>query len=298
VILIEPDVHADARGFFFESYHQEKFAALGIRDRFVQDNHSRSVRNTLRGLHYQLHRPQAKLCRVAQGEVLDVAVDIRRGSPTFGKSIAAKLSAENRRQIYVPPDFAHGFVVLSETAEFLYKCSDFYDPADERGILWNDPELNIEWGIREPILSAKDQQYPRLGEVRPEALPLYRARAQSNQARLLSLGKHPPVLRTRNAKLEAAGHEVVRASSVEEAGEALAASKFDLMIVGYTFSRPEKRKLVNLAGEIGLPVLLLYIKPADMSIPAAAHVNALHGEDALLSTVAALLSEKAASTPA
>ncbi|HEY9233347.1 MAG TPA: dTDP-4-dehydrorhamnose 3,5-epimerase, partial [Blastocatellia bacterium] len=125
VCLIEPEVWLDARGFFFESYQEMRFAELGIRDRFVQDNHARSVQGTLRGLHYQISRPQAKLCRVVQGAVLDVVVDVRCGSPTFGRHIAEVLSAENLRMVYVPPGFAHGYAVLSETAEFLYKCSDF-----------------------------------------------------------------------------------------------------------------------------------------------------------------------------
>jgi dTDP-4-dehydrorhamnose 3,5-epimerase len=174
VLLIEPDVHSDARGFFLETYHQQKFEQLGIRDRFVQDNHSLSARGTLRGLHYQLRFAQAKLCRVIQGEVLDVAVDIRRGSPNFGKWVGAKLSAENKRQIYVPGGFAHGFVVLSETAEFLYKCSDFYHPEDEQGILWNDPELRIDWKIPDPTLSSKDQRNVSLAQISADRLPLYK----------------------------------------------------------------------------------------------------------------------------
>ncbi len=173
VIVIEPQVFRDARGFFFESYHQAQFAELGVSDLFVQDNHSCSRRGTLRGLHFQLHHPQAKLCRVMRGEVLDVAVDIRRGSPTFGKWTSATLSAENMRQIYIPRGFAHGFLVVSEVAEFLYKCSDFYDPASERGVHWSDPQLAIDWGIADPIVSAKDSRHPRLAELSPDALPLY-----------------------------------------------------------------------------------------------------------------------------
>lgn len=174
VVVIEPRVFEDARGFFMETYHEGKFAELGITARFVQDNHSRSHRGTLRGLHYQLEHPQAKLCRVVQGEVLDVAVDIRRGSPAFGRWTSVVLSADNKRQIYIPRGFAHGFVVLSETAEFLYKCDDFYQPGAERGILWNDPAIGIEWNHPEPLLSPKDQANPRLAELRPEHLPLYR----------------------------------------------------------------------------------------------------------------------------
>lgn len=176
VFLIEPDVHSDSRGFFLESYHQQKFAELGIQDRFVQDNHSRSVRGTLRGLHYQLRYAQAKLCRVIHGAVLDVAVDIRRGSPTFAKWVAATLSAENKRQIYVPTGFAHGFVVLSETAEFLYKCSDIYHPEDEHGILWNDPELGIDWQISNPTLSGKDRRNLPLAQISEDCLPLFKSR--------------------------------------------------------------------------------------------------------------------------
>ncbi len=173
VVLIRPQVHADARGFFFESYHQAKLAESGIRDVFVQDNHSRSSRNTLRGLHYQLNHQQAKLCRVIQGEVLDVAVDIRLGSPHFGRWVSAVLSAENKQQILIPRGFAHGFLVLSETAEFLYKCSDFYYPDDEHGLVWNDRDLSIAWNATDPILSAKDRTYPTLRGVPPELLPHY-----------------------------------------------------------------------------------------------------------------------------
>jgi len=173
VYLIRPQVHEDARGFFYESYHQTKLGQLGIRELFVQDNHSKSCRNTLRGLHYQLKHPQAKLCRVVQGEVLDVAVDIRVGSPYFGGWVSAILSAENRQQILVPPGFAHGFVVLSETAEFLYKCSDFYFPEDERGVLWNDPDLGIPWGVSEPVISQKDAANLPLRRIPPQFLPSY-----------------------------------------------------------------------------------------------------------------------------
>ena len=173
VFLIRPLVHEDTRGFFFESYHQGKLAAAGIRDVFVQDNHSKSCRNTLRGLHYQLAHPQAKLCRVVEGEVLDVAVDIRVGSPTFGRWVSALLSASNRQQILIPRGFAHGFLVLSETAEFLYKCDDFYYPEDEHGVVWSDPDLAIAWHVHNPILSAKDQVYSRLCQIEPELLPRY-----------------------------------------------------------------------------------------------------------------------------
>lgn len=171
VCLIQPKVFSDARGFFLESYHREKFARMGIADDFVQDNHSKSAQGTLRGLHYQLKHPQAKLCRVIQGAVLDVAVDIRRGSPHFGKWVSAVLSAENHTQIYVPTGFAHGFAVLSETAEFLYKCSELYYPEDEHGVLWNDPELKIEWKVENPILSLKDAKLLPLSQIPSELLP-------------------------------------------------------------------------------------------------------------------------------
>lgn len=174
VFLIEPDVFEDHRGFFLETYHEKKFADVGIRDRFVQDNHARSSKNTLRGLHYQIGHPQAKLCRVVQGEVLDVVVDIRRGSPHFGKWTSGILSAENRHQIYVPRGFAHGYLVLSETADFLYKCSDFYNPECERGLAWNDSDVAIEWGVREPTLSDKDNRNPRLRDIAPGELPGYK----------------------------------------------------------------------------------------------------------------------------
>ncbi len=174
VCLLEPSVFEDERGFFFESYHEVRFADLGINDRFVQDNHARSVKHTLRGLHYQIKHPQAKLCRVVQGEVLDVVVDVRHGSPNFGKWESGVLSALNRRQMYVPPGFAHGYLVLSETAEFLYKCSDFYHPEYERGVLWNDPEIDINWGVEAPILSDRDLRNPPLSGIVLDELPDYR----------------------------------------------------------------------------------------------------------------------------
>jgi dTDP-4-dehydrorhamnose 3,5-epimerase len=173
VCLIEPRVFEDERGFFFESYNELRFAEIGILDHFVQDNHSRSVRNTLRGLHYQVKHPQAKLCRVIRGEVLDVVVDVRRGSPTFGKWESGLLSAENKLQMYVPPGFAHGYLVLSETAEFLYKCSDFYRPEYERGVAWYDPAIGINWGVPDPILSPKDARNPELSGIAPDDLPDY-----------------------------------------------------------------------------------------------------------------------------
>jgi dTDP-4-dehydrorhamnose 3,5-epimerase len=158
VIMLEPKVFGDARGFFYESYNQKAFQdATGLDVQFVQDNHSKSARNVLRGLHYQVQQPQGKLVRVVQGEVFDVAVDIRKGSKTYGQWVGEILSAENSKQLWIPPGLAHGFVVLSETAEFLYKTTDYYAPAHERCIAWNDPDLAIDWHlVGEPALSAKD----------------------------------------------------------------------------------------------------------------------------------------------
>jgi len=156
--IIDPVVYGDSRGFFFESFNQRKFNELvGANVNFVQDNHSKSVRGVLRGLHYQMDRPQGKLVRVAVGEVFDVAVDIRKSSPTFGKWHGEYLSAENKKQFWIPPGFAHGFIVLSESADFLYKTTDFYDPSSERCIIWNDSTLDIGWPYEvEPCLSKKD----------------------------------------------------------------------------------------------------------------------------------------------
>jgi dTDP-4-dehydrorhamnose 3,5-epimerase len=173
VLELRPKIFRDARGFFMETYHQTRFSELGIRNVFVQDNHSCSSKGTLRGLHYQLHHPQSKLCRVVEGEALDVAVDIRLGSPHFGKSVTVLLSAKDQNQIYVPAGFAHGFLALAETVQFLYKCSDFYDPADEHGILWNDPGLNITWNVAHPIVSEKDLKSPKLADVPRDLLPRY-----------------------------------------------------------------------------------------------------------------------------
>ena len=160
VVLIEPQVFGDARGFFFESFNQQAFdQATGTQHQFVQDNHSRSAQGVLRGLHYQIRQPQGKLVRVARGRVWDVAVDIRASSPTFGQWVGAELSEDNQHQLWVPPGFAHGFVVLSETADFLYKTTDYYAPAHERCIAWNDPQLAIDWRYAgAPQLSAKDAQ--------------------------------------------------------------------------------------------------------------------------------------------
>ena len=160
VVIIEPRVFGDDRGFFYESYNEKAFSeATGIGRNFVQDNHSRSQKNVLRGLHYQVQQPQGKLVRVVVGEVLDVAVDIRKSSPTFGQWVSCFLSAENKRQFWVPEGFAHGFVVLSDAAEFLYKTTNYYAPQYERSILWNDPDLAIDWQLDgEPLLSKKDQE--------------------------------------------------------------------------------------------------------------------------------------------
>ena len=161
VVLIEPKVFGDSRGFFFESFNQKAFdEATGTNHQFVQDNHSRSAKGVLRGLHYQIQQPQGKLVRVVRGAVFDVAVDIRKSSPTFGQWVVVELSEDNQRQLWVPPGFAHGFVVLSEMAEFLYKTTDYYAPAFERCIAWDDPTLAIDWKLagRQPLLSAKDAQ--------------------------------------------------------------------------------------------------------------------------------------------
>jgi dTDP-4-dehydrorhamnose 3,5-epimerase len=165
VIVVEPDVYRDPRGFFLETFHQRKYTEGGIEGPFVQDNHSHSVQGTLRGLHAQVARPQGKLVRAVAGEMFDVAVDIRPGSPTFRRWVGATLSGENFRQLYIPPGFAHGFCVLSERVDVEYKCTDFYDPADEVTIAWDDPSIGIQWPVREPIVSAKDSRAPRLDEV-------------------------------------------------------------------------------------------------------------------------------------
>ena len=167
VLLIVPRIFGDHRGFFLESYNEERYKEAGITCDFVQDNHSKSVKGTLRGLHYQVNKAQDKLVRCTQGEVYDVAVDIRPESPTYGQWVGALLSAENHHQLFVPKGFAHGFKVLSETAEFLYKCSDFYSPQDERGLMWNDPDLAIDWpGDGEPLLSDKDARNPLFQDIR------------------------------------------------------------------------------------------------------------------------------------
>ena len=175
VCIIEPQVFEDARGCFFETYHREKFAALGIDAVFVQENQSLTRRGVLRGLHYQFAHPQAKLCRVISGEVLDVAVDIRVGSRSFGRWVSLVLSATNRRQIFIPKGFAHGFIVRSESAEFIYQCDDFYHPEDECGVRWSDPSLAIAWGSSTPELTTRDANYPVLADIDPKRLPHYSA---------------------------------------------------------------------------------------------------------------------------
>jgi dTDP-4-dehydrorhamnose 3,5-epimerase len=171
VVLVEPQVHGDDRGFFLETYHAEKYREGGIRERFVQDNHSRSSYGILRGLHAQAPVAQGKLLRVIEGEVFDVAVDVRIGSPAFGKQVSVLLSAENFKQIYVPPGMLHGFVVTSEVAQVEYKCTDLYRHEQEFSVLWNDPELAIPWPVTDPVLSDKDRNAPLLREVRDKLLP-------------------------------------------------------------------------------------------------------------------------------
>jgi len=172
VVVIEPEVHADGRGFFLETYHAERYEQHGIPGPFVQDNHSRSTAGTVRGLHLQLRRPQGKLIRVIEGEVYDVAVDVRRGSPSFGRWVAVTLTSDNFRQCYVPPGFAHGFCVVSPIAQVEYKCTDLYDRASEIGVAWNDPALAIPWPVREPILSRRDSRHPTLAQL-GDQLPVW-----------------------------------------------------------------------------------------------------------------------------
>jgi len=165
VVLVQPDVFRDDRGFFLETYQEQKYGAAGLPERFVQDNHSFSVRGTLRGLHAQLRNPQGKLLRVVQGEVFDVAVDIRPHSPTFGRWVGEVLSGENHHQLWVPPGFAHGFCVTSETAHVLYKCTELYDREDEIAVAWNDPRIGVAWPVAEPLLSPRDKAAPALAEI-------------------------------------------------------------------------------------------------------------------------------------
>ena len=174
ILIIEPNVHSDARGFFLETYHAARYRAHGIEGPFVQDNHSRSRMRTLRGLHLQVGRPQGKLVRVISGEIYDVGVDVRRGSPTFGQWAGTLLSAENFRQCYIPAGFAHGFCVLSAVAEVEYKCTDLYEPSSEIGIAWNDPALGVAWPVEVPLLSDRDRNHPKLAEL-TDRLPTYLA---------------------------------------------------------------------------------------------------------------------------
>ena len=171
VLLLEPKRFGDDRGFFMEMFHAQRYAEAGITAPFVQDNFSRSARGILRGLHFQEPNAQGKLVQVLAGAVYDVAVDVRRGSPTFGQWVGVELTADNRHQLWVPPGFAHGFCVLSESADFHYKCTDVYSPASERGIAWNDPDLGIPWPVTSPLLSGKDAAAPRLKDA--PLLPVY-----------------------------------------------------------------------------------------------------------------------------
>ncbi|MEK7412480.1 MAG: dTDP-4-dehydrorhamnose 3,5-epimerase [Planctomycetota bacterium] len=175
VCILEPKVFGDARGFFLESWNRQTLAGLGITADWVQDNHSRSGEGVVRGLHWQLTRPQDKLMHVVAGAILDVAVDIRRGSPTFKRWVAVELSAENHRQLYVPSGFAHGFRVLRGPAEVIYKVTDYWDPADERGVIWNDPDLAVDWGtgVQQPQLSTRDAALPRFSDMSATNLPVF-----------------------------------------------------------------------------------------------------------------------------
>lgn len=178
VLIVEPRVFGDARGFFLETFHEQRYAGHGIPSkglRFVQDNHSRSRRGVLRGLHFQIKHPQGKLVSVAAGAVFDVVVDVRPGSPTFGRWAGVELNEANHRQVWIPPGFAHGFCVLSESADFQYKCTDFYDPEDEAGVLWNDPDIGIDWPLKEVILSEKDRLLPGLSKLGRDRLPRFEA---------------------------------------------------------------------------------------------------------------------------
>ena len=173
ILIIDPDVHRDTRGYFLETWHAEQYASAGLDVDFVQDNHSASQRNTLRGLHLQLTKPQGKLIRASAGEIFDVAVDVRQGSPTYGQHVSVILSAENFRQVWIPEGFAHGFCVISEHAEMQYKCTDVYDPSGAKAIAWNDPDIGIDWPTLNPILSGNDQVAPRLADCRAADLPVY-----------------------------------------------------------------------------------------------------------------------------
>ncbi len=173
VLVFEPAVYGDERGFFMETYNADRYGEAGLGKVFVQDNHSRSRRGVLRGLHYQLERPQGKLVGVVRGEIFDVAVDIRRGSPTYLQWVGVTLSEENHRQLYIPEGFAHGFCVLSDVADVMYKCTDVYVPGDDHGILWCDEQIGIDWPVAQPIVSEKDARNPRVKECGEALLPVY-----------------------------------------------------------------------------------------------------------------------------
>jgi dTDP-4-dehydrorhamnose 3,5-epimerase len=171
VVLFSPQIHRDARGYFVETYRQSAYAKWDVGAHFVQDNHSHSMRGVIRGLHYQIDKPQGKLVRVSRGSVFDVAVDVRRGSPQFGRWLGVVLDDASHHQLYIPPGFAHGFCVMSESADVVYKCTEYFDPQRERGLLWNDPDIGIDWPLANtPVLSEKDQKHPRLSEA---VLPLW-----------------------------------------------------------------------------------------------------------------------------
>jgi dTDP-4-dehydrorhamnose 3,5-epimerase len=186
IVIVEPDVYRDDRGFFLETYHADRYRAAGIEGPFVQDNRSRSIRGAIRGLHLQRSRPQGKLIQVVEGEVFDVAVDVRRGSPTFGRWVGVILSAGNFRQCYIAPGFAHGFCVLSDVAQVEYKCTELYDPSDELGIAWDDPRIAIAWPIAEPVLSDRDRRHPTLAAV-ADRLPEYHPKQAWRSAPLPNL---------------------------------------------------------------------------------------------------------------
>ena len=173
VLVVECQAFADKRGFFLETYHQQKYTATGLDRKFVQDNHSRSAHRVLRGLHYQLKHPQGKLVYAARGRIFDVAVDIRLGSKTFGKWFGIELSDMNHKQLFIPEGFAHGFCTLSEAADVIYKCTELYDSGDDHGVLWNDQSINIDWPIKEPVISEKDAQLPQLKDLPDKLLPTY-----------------------------------------------------------------------------------------------------------------------------
>ena len=174
VLLIQPKKFSDARGFFLESYNADRYAQSGIATPFVQDNFSHSTRDVLRGLHCQLEHTQGKLVYVTRGAVFDVAIDIRMGSPTFGQSVTAILDDQMNQQIYIPPGFAHGFCVLTDEVDFIYKCTDYYHPTSEIGVLWNDPDLNIPWPVNQPIIATRDQNFPKLKDIASNKLPVYK----------------------------------------------------------------------------------------------------------------------------